>query len=337
MSDQSAFDTDVWTLTRFVMETGRQAKGATGELTQLLNAMMTAIKAISSAVRKAGLAHLQGMAGCVNVTGDDVKKLDVLSNDLVVNMLKASYGTCCMVSEEDKSLIVTPQDKRGKYVVCFDPLDGSSNIDCLASIGTIFAVYKRVSEGEPTEEDALQPGSSMVCAGYALYGSATLVALSTGAGLNFFMLDPAIGEFILTERNVRIKPRGKIYSLNEGYAKYFHPSVNHYIHHKKNPEDGGSPYGARYVGSMVSDVHRTIAYGGIFMYPANQKNPEGKLRLLYECNPIAFLVEQAGGLATTGTQRVLDVRPRALHQRVPFVVGSPDDVNEYLAFVHKYQ
>ncbi|XP_049619325.1 fructose-1,6-bisphosphatase isozyme 2 isoform X1 [Syngnathus scovelli] len=337
MSDQSAFETDVWTLTRFVMEMGRQVKGATGELTQLLNSMMTAIKAISSAVRKAGLAHLQGMAGCVNVTGDDVKKLDVLSNDLVINMLKASYGTCCMVSEEDKGLIITPKDKRGKYVVCFDPLDGSSNIDCLASIGTIFAIYKRVTEGEPTEEDALQPGSNMVCAGYALYGSATLVALSTGAGLNFFMLDPAIGEFILTERNVKIKPRGKIYSLNEGYAKYFHPSVNHYINHKKNPEDGGTPYGARYVGSMVSDVHRTITYGGIFMYPANQKSPEGKLRLLYECNPIAFLVEQAGGVATTGTQRVLDVQPRALHQRVPFVVGSPDDVNEYLTFVNKYQ
>ncbi|XP_019721572.1 fructose-1,6-bisphosphatase isozyme 2 [Hippocampus comes] len=337
MADPSTFDVDVWTLTRFVTETGRQAKGATGELTQLLNAVMTAIKAISSAVRRAGLAHLQGLAGRVNVTGDDVKKLDVLSNELLLNMLKASYGTCCMVSEENEGLIVTPQDKRGKYVVCFDPLDGSSNIDCLASIGTIFAVYKRVSEGEPTEEDALQPGRDMVCAGYALYGSATLVALSTGAGLNFFTLDPAIGEFILTERNVRIKPRGKIYSLNEGYAKYFQPAVNHYIDRKKNPEDGGTPYGARYVGSMVSDVHRTIAYGGIFLYPANQKNPEGKLRLLYECNPMAFLVEQAGGAATTGTQRVLDVRPRALHQRVPFVVGSPQDVDEYLAFVDKYR
>ncbi|TNN48693.1 Fructose-1,6-bisphosphatase isozyme 2 [Liparis tanakae] len=227
---------------------GRQAKGSTGELTQLINAILTAVKAISSAVRKAGLNHLQGLAGSVNVTGDDVKKLDVLSNQLVINMLQASYGTCCM----------------GKYVVCFDPLDGSSNIDCLASIGTIFAIYKRVSEGEPTEKDALQPGNHIVCAGYALYGSATLVALSTGAGLHFFMLDPAIGEFILTEKNVKMKPRGKIYSLNEGYAKYFHPSIN------------DAPYGARYVGSMVSDVHRTIAYGGIFMYPANEKSPQGK-------------------------------------------------------------
>uniref|UniRef100_A0A3P9HBI9 Fructose-1,6-bisphosphatase isozyme 2 n=1 Tax=Oryzias latipes TaxID=8090 RepID=A0A3P9HBI9_ORYLA len=332
MSDQSQFDPDVWTLTRFIIETGRQAKGATGELTQLINAMLTAIKAISSAVRKAGL----GLAGAVNVTGDDVKKLDVLSNDMVINMLQASYSTCCMVSEENKEIIITPKDKRGKYVVCFDPLDGSSNIDCLASIGTIFAIYKRVSDGEPTEQDALQPGRSMVCAGYALYGSATLVALSTGAGLNFFMLDPAIGEFILIERNVRIKQKGKIYSLNEGYAKFFHPSINEYLRHKKNPEDGSAPYGARYVGSMVSDVHRTIAYGGIFMYPANEKSPKGKLRLLYECNPIAFLVEQAGGLATTGTQRVLDVQPETIHQRLPFVVGSPDDVNEYLSFVQKF-
>ncbi|XP_059911142.1 fructose-1,6-bisphosphatase isozyme 2 [Gadus macrocephalus] len=333
MSDQSEFDTDVWTLTRFIMETGRQAKGSTGELTQLINSMLTAIKAISSAVRKAGLVHLQGLAGSVNVTGDDVKKLDVLSNTLVINLLRASYTTCCLVSEENETLIVTPKEKRGKYVVCFDPLDGSSNIDCLASIGTIFAIYKRTSEGEPTVQDALQPGSQMVCAGYALYGSATLVALSTGAGLNFFMLDPAIGEFILTERNVKIKPKGKIYSVNEGYAKYFHPSINEYLNHKKYPGDGSAPYGARYVGSMVSDIHRTIAYGGIFMYPANEKSPKGKLRLLYECNPIAFLIEQAGGLATTGTQRILDVQPESLHQRVPFVVGSPDDVAEYLSFV----
>ncbi|KAG9355149.1 hypothetical protein JZ751_001862 [Albula glossodonta] len=297
MSDQSAFDTDVWTLTRFVMETGRQAKGATGELTQLINSILTAIKAISSAVRKAGLAHLQGIAGTVNVTGDQVKKLDVLSNDLVINMLQASYSTCVLVSEENKDAIIIPPEKRGKYVVCFDPLDGSSNIDCLASIGTIFAIYKRTSEGEPTEKDALQQGNKIVCAGYALYGSATLVAISTGAGLNFFMLDPAVGEFILTERNVKIKKKGKIYSLNEGYAKYFDPALTEYLKHKKFPE----------------------------------------LRLLYECNPIAFLIEQAGGMATTGKQRVLDVQPEAIHQRVPFVVGSPDDVEEYLSFVKKHQ
>ncbi|KAJ8285345.1 hypothetical protein GJAV_G00025770 [Gymnothorax javanicus] len=337
MTDQSAFDTDVWTLTRFVMETGRQAKGATGELTQLINSILTAIKAISSAVRKAGLAHLQGIAGTVNVTGDEVKKLDVLSNDLVINMLRASYSTCVLVSEENKDAIIIPAEKRGKYVVCFDPLDGSSNIDCLASIGTIFAIYKRTSEGEPSEKDALQQGNNIVCAGYALYGSATLVAITTGAGLNFFMLDPAVGEFILTERNVKIKKRGKIYSLNEGYAKYFDPALTEYLKHKKFPEDGSAPYGARYVGSMVADIHRTIAYGGIFMYPANEKSPKGKLRLLYECNPIAYVIEQAGGMATTGTQRILDVQPEGIHQRVPFIVGSPDDVEEYLSFVKKHQ
>ncbi|KAL4701096.1 hypothetical protein H8959_015100 [Pygathrix nigripes] len=243
MTDRSPFETDMLTLTRYVMEKGRQAKG-TGELTQLLNSMLTAIKAISSAVRKAGLAHLYGIAGSVNVTGDEVKKLDVLSNALVINMLQSSYSTCVLVSEENKDAIITAKEKRGKYVVCFDPLDGSSNIDCLASIGTIFAIYRK---------------------------------------------------------------------------------------------DGSAPYGARYVGSMVADVHRTLVYGGIFLYPANQKSPKGKLRLLYECNPVAYIIEQAGGLATTGTQPVLDVKPEAIHQRVPLILGSPEDVQEYLTCVQKNQ
>ncbi|XP_058421462.1 fructose-1,6-bisphosphatase isozyme 2 isoform X2 [Diceros bicornis minor] len=290
MTDRSPFETDMLTLTRYVMEKGRQAKG-TGELTQLLNSMLTAIKAISSAVRKAGLANLYGIAGSVNVTGDEVKKLDVLSNSLVINMLQSSYSTCVLVSEENKEAIITAKEKRGKYVVCFDPLDGSSNIDCLASIGTIFAIYRKTSEDEPSEKDALQPGRNIVAAGYALYGSATLVALSTGQGVDLFMLDP----------------------------------------------DGSAPYGARYVGSMVADVHRTLVYGGIFLYPANQKSPKGKLRLLYECNPVAYIIEQAGGLATTGTQPVLDVKPEAIHQRVPLILGSADDVQEYLTCVQKNQ
>ncbi|XP_070794789.1 fructose-1,6-bisphosphatase isozyme 2 [Pituophis catenifer annectens] len=337
MSDQSPFETDMITLNRYVMEKGRRVKGATGELTQLLNSTLTAIKAISSAVRKAGLAHMYGIAGSVNVTGDEQKKLDVLSNSLVINMLQSSYSTCVLVSEENKEALITPKEKRGKYVVCFDPLDGSSNIDCLASIGTIFAIYKKTSEDEPSEKDALQPGRNIVAAGYALYGSATLVALSTGQGVDCFMLDPGLGEFILVEKDVKIKKKGKIYSLNEGYAKYFDPAVTEYLHEKKFPEEGKSPYGARYVGSMVADVHRTLVYGGIFLYPANQKSPKGKLRLLYECNPIAFIIEQAGGIATTGTEPVLDVKPESIHQRVPFVAGSPEDVQEYLAFVQKHQ
>ncbi|KYO20703.1 fructose-1,6-bisphosphatase isozyme 2 [Alligator mississippiensis] len=337
MSDRSPFETDMLTLTRYVMEKGRRVKGATGELTQLINSMLTAIKAISSAVRKAGLAHMFGIAGSVNVTGDEVKKLDVLSNSLVINMLQSSYATCVLVTEEDKDAIITPKEKRGKYVVCFDPLDGSSNIDCLAPIGTIFAIYKKAAEDEPSETDALQPGRNIVAAGYALYGSATLVALSTGQGVDCFMLDPALGEFILVDKDVKIKKKGKTYSLNEGYAKYFDPAMTEYLQKKKFPEDGSSPYGARYVGSMVADVHRTLMYGGIFMYPANQKSPKGKLRLLYECNPMAFIMEQAGGMATTGTEPVLDVKPESLHQRVPLILGSPDDVQEYLACVQKHQ
>ncbi|XP_060091434.1 fructose-1,6-bisphosphatase isozyme 2 [Heteronotia binoei] len=337
MSDRTPFETDMLTLNRYVMEKGRRVKGATGELTQLLNSMLTAIKAISSAVRKAGLAHMYGIAGTMNVTGDEQKKLDVLSNSLVINMLQSSYGTCVLVSEENKEAIITPKEKRGKYVVCFDPLDGSSNIDCLASIGTIFAIYKKTSEEEPSEKDAFQPGRNIVAAGYALYGSATLVALSTGQGVDCFMLDPALGEFILVEKDVKIKKKGKIYSLNEGYAKYFDPAVTEYLQKKKFPEDGSSPYASRYVGSMVADVHRTLVYGGIFMYPANQKSPKGKLRLLYECNPMAFIIEQAGGMATTGTEGVLDVKPESIHQRVPLVLGSPEDVQEYLDCVQKHQ
>ncbi|KAJ1218680.1 hypothetical protein NDU88_006257 [Pleurodeles waltl] len=335
MSDQAPFDTDVITLTRFVMEEGRKAKG-TGELTQLLNSLCTAVKAISSAVRKAGLANLYGIAGSTNVTGDQVKKLDVLSNDLVINTLKASYSACVLVSEEDTNAIIVEADRRGKYVVCFDPLDGSSNIDCLASIGSIFAIYKKVSECEPSEKDALQPGRNIVAAGYALYGSATMVVLATEYGVNGFMLDPAIGEFLLVEKNMKIKKKGNIYSLNEGYAKFFDPAVTEYVNKKKFPEDGSSPYGSRYVGSMVADVHRTLVYGGIFLYPANSKSPKGKLRLLYECNPMAYIMERAGGIATTGTEAILDIQPQEIHQRVPFVLGSPEDVQEYITIVKKH-
>ncbi|KAJ1207131.1 hypothetical protein NDU88_002523 [Pleurodeles waltl] len=335
MSDQAPFDTDVVTLTRFVMEEGRKAKG-TGELTQLLNSLCTAVKAISSAVRKAGLAHLYGIAGSTNVTGDQVKKLDVLSNDLVINTLKASFSTCVLVSEEDKNALVVEVEKRGKYVVCFDPLDGSSNIDCLVSIGTIFAIYRKAGDSEPCEKDALQPGRNIVAAGYALYGSATMVVLGTECGVNGFMLDPAIGEFILVDKDMKVKKKGNLYSINEGYAKYFDPAVTEYLNKKKFPEDGSSPYGSRYVGSMVADVHRTLVYGGIFLYPANAKSPKGKLRLLYECNPMAYIMEKAGGMATTGSEAVLDVNPTDIHQRMPIVLGSSEDVQEYIDIFKKH-
>ncbi|KYO20702.1 fructose-1,6-bisphosphatase 1 [Alligator mississippiensis] len=335
MTDRAPFDTNVLTLTRFVMEEGRRARG-TGEFTQLLNSLCTAVKAISTAVRKAGIANLYGIAGSTNVTGDQVKKLDILSNDLVINVLKSSFSTCVIVSEENKSAVIVEPDKRGKYIVCMDPLDGSSNIDCLVSIGTIFSIYRKTSPDEPSERDALQSGRNIVAAGYALYGSATMLVLATVSGVNCFMLDPAIGEFILVDKDVKIKKKGNIYSLNEGYAKYFDPAVTEYIKKKKFPEDGSSPYGARYIGSMVADVHRTLVYGGIFLYPANSKSPKGKLRLLYECNPMAFVIEKAGGMATTGNQAVLDVVPEDIHQRLPIVLGSPDDVQEYIDIVKKH-
>uniref|UniRef100_A0A673NM91 Fructose-1,6-bisphosphatase 1 n=1 Tax=Sinocyclocheilus rhinocerous TaxID=307959 RepID=A0A673NM91_9TELE len=326
MTDRGSFDTNVVTLTRFLLEEGRKAKG-TGELTTLLNAMCTAVKAISSAVRKAGIAHLYGIAGSTNVTGDQVKKLDILSNDLVINMIKSSFTSCVLVTEEHENAIIVEPDRRGKYVVCFDPLDGSSNIDCLASIGTIFAIYRKTASR--LEKDALQPGRNLVAAGYALYGSATMIVLSTGQGVNCFMLDPAIGEFILVDRDVKIKKKGKIYSLNEGYALYFDPAVTEYLQKKKFPEDGSAPYGARYVGSMVADVHRTyLCYLRLVLC--------SRLRLLYECNPIAFIMEQAGGMATTGTTNILDIQPESLHQRVPVVMGSPDDVQEYISIFQKH-
>lgn len=260
----------------------------------------------------------------------------MLSNDLFINMVKSSFTSCVLVSEEDDHALIVEPDARGKYIVCFDPLDGSSNIDCLASIGTIFAVYRKTTDDEPSEKDALQSGRHIVAAGYALYGSATALVLSTGQGVNCFMLDPAIGEFILVDRDIRIKKKGKIYSLNEGYAQHFYPDVTEYLQKKKYPEDGSAPYGGRYVGSMVADVHRTLVYGGIFLYPANVKSPKGKLRLLYECNPMAYIMEQAGGMATTGTMNVLDIQPESIHQRCPVVMGSPDDVQEYLAIAKKH-
>ncbi|XP_064087209.1 fructose-1,6-bisphosphatase 1-like [Macrobrachium nipponense] len=331
MTTQTAIDTNCITLTRFILNEQRKHPHATGELTMLMMGIQTAVKSISNAVRKAGIASLYGLAGSVNVQGEDVKKLDVLSNDLFINMLSSSYSTCLMVSEENKTVIEVDKERHGKYVVCFDPLDGSSNIDCLVSIGSIFGIYRKTSEGDPTEADVLQPGNQMVAGGYALYGSATMMVFSTGNGVNGFMLDPSIGEFVLTDPNMRIKEKGKIYSLNEGYANMWDPAVAEYVQNKKAQKAG-----ARYIGSMVADVHRTIKYGGIFMYPATADSPKGKLRLLYECNPMSFVVEQAGGKASTGKMPILDIQPTEIHQRTPVILGSPADVQEMIDLYKKH-
>ncbi|XP_055301210.1 fructose-1,6-bisphosphatase 1 [Sitodiplosis mosellana] len=331
----SPFDSNAMTLTRFVLAEQKKFKHATGDLSQLLNCIQTAVKAVSSAVRKAGIAQLHGISGDTNVQGEQVKKLDILSNELFINMLQSSYTTCLLISEENEHVIEIDADKQGKYIVCFDPLDGSSNIDCLVSIGSIFSIYRKVSEGEPTVQDALQPGNKMVAAGYALYGSATMlvIALGEGTGVNGFTYDPSIGEFILTDINMRIPQQGKIYSINEGYQYMWDDSIRKYVEAKKDPAKG-KPYGARYVGSMVADVHRTIKYGGIFLYPATSQSPNGKLRLLYEGNPMAYIIEQAGGKASTGTQRILDVVPESIHQRCPVFLGSSNDVDEVLSYVN---
>uniref|UniRef100_D3TMD6 Fructose-1,6-bisphosphatase isozyme 2 n=1 Tax=Glossina morsitans morsitans TaxID=37546 RepID=D3TMD6_GLOMM len=335
MTQQGAvFDSNCMTLTRFVLKEQRKFKHATGDLSQLLNSIQTAIKAIASAVRKAGIAKLHGIAGDINVQGEEQKKLDVLSNELFINMLKSSYTTCLLVSEENENVIEVETEKQGKYIVCFDPLDGSSNIDCLVSIGSIFAIYRKQSEGTPTVNDALQPGNQIVAAGYALYGSATAIVLSLGSGVNGFTYDPAIGEFILTEPNMRVPEKGKIYSINEGYAADWDAGIFQYVAAKKDPSLG-KPYGARYVGSMVADVHRTIKYGGIFIYPATKSAPSGKLRLLYECNPMAYLMIQAGGLASDGKRSILDIIPQKIHERSPIFLGSTLDVEEALSYVHK--
>ncbi|PAV56902.1 hypothetical protein WR25_20696 [Diploscapter pachys] len=335
-SQQYGVETDSMTLQRFVLQEQKNHPNASGDFTNLLTSMLVAVKAISSATQKAGLAKLYGIAGETNVQGEEVKKLDVLSNELMINMLKSSYTTCMLVSEENEQLIEVEEKKRGNYIVCFDPLDGSSNIDCLVSIGTIFGIYKKKSENAPDISDVLRPGREMVAAGYALYGSATMVVLSTGNGVNGFTLDPSIGEFILTHPNMRCKPKGSIYSLNEGYAKTWSKGLAEYIRTRKDPEPGKKGMGQRYVGSMVADVHRTLLNGGIFLYPPTESAPTGKLRLLYECNPMAYIMEQAGGLATTGKERVLDIQPTKIHQRAPIILGSKQDVEEAMEFLKKY-
>ncbi|KAL5482146.1 hypothetical protein EMCRGX_G022435 [Ephydatia muelleri] len=330
-------DTNSMTLTRFVLQEQRKITGATGTLTLLLNSLLTAIKVISTAVRKAGFSKLGATLGQANSTGDEQKRLDVIANDLFQNMLRSSYEVGLMVSEENDECIEVKGAEQGKYVVAFDPLDGSSNIDCLVSIGSIFGIWKKPHDGPATAESCLQPGRNMVAAGYAVYGSATMIVLSTGRGVNGFTLDPTIGEFVLTDRDMRIPARGNIYSINEGYAKDWDEATAEYVRQCKFPPSGKSALGARYVGSMVSDMHRTLKYGGIFMYPATAKSKDGKLRLLYECNPMAFIIEQAGGKATDGKKAVLDIQPTSIHQRAPIFIGSKDNVDDYLRIREEYE
>ncbi|KAL5195293.1 Fructose-1,6-bisphosphatase, cytosolic [Glycine soja] len=308
--------TDLMTITRFVLNEQSKHPESRGDFSILLSHIVLGCKFVCSAVNK----------------GEEQKKLDVLSNDVFIKALISSGRTCILVSEEDEEATFVEPSKRGKlYCVVFDPLDGSSNIDCGVSIGTIFGIYLIKEDHEPTVEDVLQPGKNMLAAGYCMYGSSCTLVLSTGSGVNGFTLDPSLGEFILTHPDIKIPKKGKIYSVNEGNAKNWDGPTTMYVENCKYPKDGSSPKSLRYIGSMVADVHRTLLYGGIFLYPADKKSPNGKLRVLYEVFPMSFLMEQAGGQAFTGNQRALDLVPKKLHERSPIFLGSYEDVEEIKA------
>lgn len=323
--------TDLMTITRYVLNEQSRHPESRGDFTILLSHIVLGCKFVCTAVNKAGLAKLIGLAGETNVQGEEQKKLDVLSNEVFIKALVSSGRTCILVSEEDEEATIVEPSKRGRYCVVFDPLDGSSNIDCGVSIGTIFGIYMVKDGGEPTLDNVLQPGKNMLAAGYCMYGSSCTLVLSTGTGVNGFTLDPSLGEFILTHPNIKIPKKGKIYSVNEGNTKNWDAPTAKYVEKCKFPKDGSSPKSLRYIGSMVADVHRTLLYGGIFLYPADKKSPNGKLRVLYEVFPMSFLMEQAGGQAFTGKQRALDLVPKNIHERSPIFLGSYDDVEEIKA------
>ncbi|CAM8998861.1 unnamed protein product [Rhodiola kirilowii] len=326
-----AHRTDLMTITRHALNEQSKNPESRGDFTILLSHIVLGCKFVCTAVNKAGLAKLIGLAGETNIQGEEQKKLDILSNEVFVKALVSSGRTCILVSEEDEEATFVAKPTRGKYCVVFDPLDGSSNIDCGVSIGTIFGIYMVKDGTEPTLDHVLQPGKNMVAAGYCMYGSSCTFVLSTGSGVNGFTLDPSLGEFILTHPDIKIPEKGKIYSVNEGNAKNWDEPTAKYVKKCKYPEDGSAPKSLRYIGSMVADVHRTLLYGGIFLYPADKKSPNGKLRVLYEVFPMAFLMEQAGGQAFTGKERALDLIPTNIHERSPIFLGSYDDVEEIKA------
>ena len=328
----------IMTLPLHIMEQERNYPQATGQFSGLMSDLAVAAKVLSLIVNKAGLVDVLGYTGAKNVFDEDVKKMDILANETIVHAMDHGGHLCLMASEESEGLIPIPDyHPLGKYVMLFDPLDGSSNIDVNVSIGTIFSIFKRVtSSGKGQLEDALQPGYKQVAAGYILYGSSTMFVYSTGQGVHGFTYDPSIGEFLLSNENMKIPEWGAYYSVNEGYYNRWTAGMRHYIRYLKEEDPTtGRPYSLRYIGSLVADFHRNLLYGGIFLYPADSAHPEGKLRLLYEANPLAFLVEQAGGLATDGHQRILDIQPKSLDHRTPLLIGSKKDVELAMKFLQE--
>ncbi|HRN53672.1 MAG TPA: class 1 fructose-bisphosphatase [Gemmatimonadaceae bacterium] len=321
-------DISVVTIDRYIIEQERNYPDATGELSGILYDLALASKMIANKVRLAGLVDILGAEGTENVQGEVQQKLDVIADNIIIKALDHGGRLCAMASEEQEELIQIPSKfKRGKYVLLFDPLDGSSNIDVNVPVGTIFSVLKKVSPGEEgTLADALQPGYAQVAAGYVIYGSSTMLVYSTGHGVHGFTLDPSIGEFLLSHPDMKIPEHGRYLSVNDAYEQLWPDNVRALMRRYRGLDGKRKAMNVRYVGSLVADFHRNLLGGGLFAYPANAKSPEGKLRLLYECNPLAFICEQAGGAAIDGTQRILDIQPTKLHQRTPYFVGSKADV-----------
>jgi fructose-1,6-bisphosphatase I len=329
------------TLSEYIIEKQYQYPEASGEFSQLMGAIRLAAKVVNREINNAGLVDIIGTTGAQNIQGEVQQKLDLYANDTFKAALEARGEVCGIASEEEEDFVVFDSEKQSnsKYVVLMDPLDGSSNIDVNVSVGTIFSVYRRVTPvGTPVKaEDFLQPGSKQVAAGYIVYGSSTMLVYTTGNGVHGFTCDPSLGVFYLSHENMQIPSDGFIYSINEGNYIKFPTGVKKYIKYCQDMDPATRrPYTSRYIGSLVSDFHRNLLLGGIYIYPSTASAPKGKLRLLYECNPMAFLIEQAGGKATDGFQRILDIEPTELHQRVPFFCGSTNMVDKVGDFMRDY-
>ena len=328
----------VTTLNQFIIQQQAEFPEATGNFSSLLHHIAVAAKIVNREVNKAGLVDILGRAGCENVQGEEQQKLDVYANETFMEELQAC-GDCCGVASEENEDIVIFKDglcRNAKYIVCIDPLDGSSNIDVNVSVGTIFSIYKRISPigGDAALEDFLQKGTEMVGAGYVIYGSSTMLLYTTGNGLNGFTLDPSIGEFCLSHPLIKTPEDGKIYSINEGNYEKFPMGVKKYIKFCQEKDSKTKrPYTSRYIGSLAADFHRNLLKGGIYLYPSTDSHPSGKLRLQYECNPMAFMIEQAGGTAVSESQRIMEIQPENIHQRVPLFVGSPKMVKKLTEFL----
>jgi fructose-1,6-bisphosphatase I len=320
--------TSVVTIERFIIEQERLHPEATGELSGILYDIALAAKMIANKVRSAGLADILGSQGTENVQGEVQQKLDVLANEIIIKAMDHGGRLCAMASEEEPDIIQIPDGfKCGKYLLLFDPLDGSSNIDVNVPVGTIFSVVRKITRGNRGEmEDLLQPGRRQVAAGYIIYGSSTMLVYTTGQGAHGFTLDPSIGEFLLSHPNIRIPTTGRYLSVNDSYEQYWDDGVRSLMRRYRGLDGDRKALNVRYVGSLVADFHRNLLGGGVFCYPANRKSPKGKLRLLYEASPLAFVVEQAGGAATDGVQRIMDIQPSELHQRTPLFIGSKSEI-----------